>query len=49
MEGLALTDRSLRLKLADAVQAASALAVNAAALVTHDRDFSRVWSLRVLS
>ena len=33
---------SLRLRLADAVQAASALAINAAALVTHDRDFSRV-------
>lgn len=40
---------SLRLKLADAVQAASALAINAAALVTHDRDFSRVHSLRVIS
>lgn len=40
---------SLRLKLADAVQAATALAVNAAALVTHDRDFSRVRSLRVIS
>src|SRR6202035_2536120 len=40
---------SLRLKLADAVQAASALAINAAALVTHDSDFSRVRSLRVLS
>ncbi len=39
---------SLRLKLADAVQAASALAINAAALVTHDRDFSRVRALRVL-
>ena len=39
----------LRLKLADAVQAASALAINAAALVTHDRDFSRVRSLRVIS
>ena len=39
----------LRLKLADAVQAASALAINAAALVTHDRDFSRVTSLRVIS
>ena len=37
------------LKLADAVQAASALAINAAALVTHDRDFSRVRSLRILS
>jgi predicted nucleic acid-binding protein len=40
---------SLRLRLADAVQAASALAINAAALVTHDRDFSRVRSLRILS
>lgn len=40
---------SLRLKLADAVQAASALAINAAALVTHDRDFSRVRSLRIIS
>lgn len=40
---------SLRLKLADAVQVASALAINAAALVTHDRDFSRVRSLRVIS
>jgi predicted nucleic acid-binding protein len=40
---------SLRLSLANAVQVASALAINAAALVTHDRDFSRVRSLRVLS
>ena len=40
---------SLRLKLADAVQAASALAVDAAALVTNERDFSRVRSLRVIS
>jgi predicted nucleic acid-binding protein len=39
---------SLRLKLADAVQAASAIAINADALVTYDRDFSRVTSLRVL-
>jgi predicted nucleic acid-binding protein len=38
-----------RLKLPDAVQVASALAINAAALVTHDRDFSRVRSLRVIS
>lgn len=37
------------LKLADAVQAASALAINAAALVTHDRDFSRVHALRIIS
>jgi len=39
---------SLRLKLADAVQAASAISINAAALVTHDRDFSKVRTLRVL-
>jgi predicted nucleic acid-binding protein len=39
---------SLRLGLADAVQAASALAINAAALVTHDRDFSRLRSLRII-
>jgi predicted nucleic acid-binding protein len=48
-EGAARLRARLRLKLADAVQAASALAVNAAALVTHDRDFSRVTSLRVIS
>ena len=40
---------SYRLKLADAIVAASALATNAAALVTYDRDFSRVSSLRVIS
>lgn len=39
---------SLRLKLPDAVQAASAIAINADALVTYDRDFSRVRSLHVL-
>jgi predicted nucleic acid-binding protein len=39
----------LHLGLADAVQAASALAINAAALVTHDRDFSRLRSLRIIS
>jgi predicted nucleic acid-binding protein len=48
-ESAARLRASLRLKLADAVQAASALAINAAALVTHDRDFSRVHSLRVIS
>jgi predicted nucleic acid-binding protein len=48
-ENAASLRASLRLKLADAVQAASALAIDAAALVTHDRDFSRVRSLRVLS
>jgi predicted nucleic acid-binding protein len=40
---------SLRLKLPDAVQVASALAINAAALITHDRDFSRVKHLRVIA
>ena len=39
---------ALRLKLADAVQAASAIAINADALVTYDRDFSHVQSLRIL-
>jgi predicted nucleic acid-binding protein len=48
-ESAARLRASLNLKLADAVQAASALAINAAALVTHDRDFSRVHSLRVIS
>jgi predicted nucleic acid-binding protein len=48
-ESAARLRASLRLSLADAVQAASALAINAAALVTHDRDFSRVRSLRVVS
>src|SRR5438477_106816 len=48
-EGAARLRASLGLKLADAVQAASALAINAAALVTHDRDLARVPSLRVLS
>jgi predicted nucleic acid-binding protein len=47
-ESAARLRASLRLKLADAVQVASALAVNAAALVTYDRDFSRVRSLRVI-
>lgn len=48
-ESAARLRASLRLRLADAVQAASALAINAAALVTHDRDFSRLHSLRVIS
>ncbi len=39
---------SLKLKLADAVQVASGLAANACAVVTHDRDFSRVSALIVL-
>ena len=36
------------LKLPDAIQLASALAINAHALVTHDRDFANVRGLRVL-
>src|SRR5258708_25191533 len=48
-EGAARLRASLGLKLADAVQAASALAVNAAALATHDRDFPRVRALRIIS
>lgn len=48
-ESAARLRASLGLKLPDAIQAASALAINAAALVTHDRDFSRVRSLRVVS
>lgn len=40
---------SLKLKLADAIQVASAIAVNADALVTHDRDFSKVTALTVLT
>lgn len=37
------------LKLPDAIQVASALAINADALATHDRDFSKVRGLRILS
>jgi predicted nucleic acid-binding protein len=48
-ESAARLRAALRLALADAVQAASALAINAAALVTHDRDFSRVRPLRIIS
>ena len=38
-----------RLKLPDAIQLASALDIGAAALVTHDRDFSRVSGMDVLT
>jgi predicted nucleic acid-binding protein len=48
-ENAARLRASLRLKLADAIQAASALAINAAALVTYERDFSRVHPLRIIS
>ena len=47
-ESAARLRASLRFKLPDAVQAASALAINAA-LATHDHDFSRLRSLRVIS
>lgn len=47
-ESAARLRAALRLKLADAVQAASALAIGADGLVTHDRDFSAVRNLRVL-
>lgn len=40
---------SLKLKLPDAIQVASAIAADADALVTHDRDFSRVKVLPILS
>lgn len=40
---------SLGLRLPDAIQAAAALAINADALVTHDRDFSRLKALAVIS
>lgn len=38
-----------RLKLPDAVQVASALEINAHALVTHDRDFAKIRGLRILA
>jgi predicted nucleic acid-binding protein len=47
-ESAARLRAGLKLKLGDAVQAASALAIGADAVVTHDRDFSRLKSLRIL-
>ncbi len=38
----------LKLKLPDAIQAASALAINADALATHNRDFTWVTALKVI-
>lgn len=38
-----------RLRLPDAVQLATALQIDAWALVTHDRDFSRVEDVRIIS
>lgn len=40
---------ALGLRMADAIQVASAMVIGADALVTHDRDFSRVKSLMVLT
>ena len=39
---------SARLRLPDALVAATALEIGAAALVTHDRDFSKLEGLRIL-
>jgi predicted nucleic acid-binding protein len=47
-ESAARLRAALKLKLADAVQAAGALAIGADALVTHDRDLSAVRDLRVI-
>lgn len=47
-ESAARLRTACKLKLADAVQAASALALGADALVTHDRDFSALRDLHVL-
>lgn len=47
-ESAARLRAACKLKLADAVRAASALAIGADALVTHDRDFSALRDLRVL-
>ena len=48
-ESAARLRASLNIKLPDAVQVASAIAINADALVTHDRDFSRVTTLKVIA
>jgi predicted nucleic acid-binding protein len=47
-ESAARLRASSKLKLADAVQAASALAIGADALITHDRDFTTLRDLRIL-
>ena len=47
-ESAARLRAKLKLKLPDAIQVASALAINADALVTHDRDFAKVKGLRVV-
>lgn len=48
-ESAARLRATLGLRLPDAIQAASALALNADALVTHDRDFSRLRAIRVIA
>jgi predicted nucleic acid-binding protein len=48
-ESAARLRATLGFKLADAIQAASALSANADALVTHDRDFGRLGAIRVIS
>lgn len=47
-EGAARLRTTYRLKLPDAIQIASALAIDADALVTHDRGFAKVRGLRIL-
>lgn len=47
-EGAARLRGTYGLKLPDAIQLASALSINALALVTHDRDFAKVRGLPVL-
>jgi predicted nucleic acid-binding protein len=47
-ESAARLRTSVRIKLPDAIQAASALAIGADALLTHDRDFARLSAPRVL-
>ncbi len=47
-ESAARLRATYRLKLPDAIQLASALAINADALITHDRDFSKIHGIRIL-
>jgi predicted nucleic acid-binding protein len=47
-ESAARLRATLKIKLPDAIQAASALAIGADALVTHDRDFAKLSAPRVL-
>jgi len=47
-ESAARLRAACKLKLANAVQAASTLAIGADAILTHDRDFSSLGDLRVL-